>query len=178
MEPDLEKQIIATHAGLIRACAQAAREGSADGVRDTLDQMAEDGWEALVATLDGLIAGEAGDTDRLDEEDRVIVAAVQRGIEDPATLPDPDAAPDPAQAAPMIAAMVFEATRGEHEALEAVAAISASLENGAGDNPLGERLIRMVEGERDHERLAEGIGGRQRQLLGNVLSELQSLEAG
>lgn len=177
MEPNLEKQIIETHAALICACAHAARDGSADGARDALDQMAEDGWEALVTALRGLIDGNGADTDGLDREDRVIVSAVERGIEDPATLPDPDARPDPELAAPGLAQMVFEATQGDHEALETVAALSASLEQTDGDNRVGTGLIRMVEGDRDPLALTEGADDYEARLLKAILGELESLEA-
>lgn len=176
---NLEKQIIHTHADFIVLAATAKQERALiTQLEERLAEMEDSGWHALVeATRKYMNDGRDFEVlNGLDAEDRIIMKAVLEGAADPSTLPDPDAMPEPAVAAPGLAQMVFDATVGDAEALESIAAISASLEQ-LGENSIGERLVKIVEGERDRQALTANLDRYNTELMSLLLDELGRLEA-
>ena len=65
----------------------------------------------------------------MDREDRIIAEAIMRGLQNPATLPDSTARPDPEMAAPGLAGMIVAARRGQY------AGASTDFRNGRTDAP-------------------------------------------
>ncbi|MGB9670215.1 MAG: hypothetical protein ACP5OY_06470 [Halothiobacillaceae bacterium] len=169
-------QIAHTHAELIRL-AVAVRQDSdlAPALFELFREMEEAGWNALVKAMIDFVNKEAVDLAALDEEDRAILQAMQRGLEDPTFLAEleQDAAH---QAAAPLAALIYAATLGEREALETMAGLRE-----AADTPAAiatsEALIAIVEGARAADELTANLPEEQARLVRAVLRELAGLEA-
>ncbi len=179
--PPRQQQIVQTHAGLIVNVVKAIQNPE---LRPTLEQLLrtseENGWHALVAAIRKILNGsrEMSLVATLDEEDATIVEAILRGIQNPATLPDPGAKPDPILAAPGLAGMIHACTRGDVQALELLSQMAEQMTRAGGDlGRLGGLMRRLVEGERDPEKLSYGMGPQGVSLLLAVLEELGRHEA-
>ena len=179
MLPDKHRQIILAHAGLINAVAIAClNPDRGQDVEPLLEAAAANGWEELVIVLRKILAGsrEPSLLEGLDEEDSVITEAILRGIQDPSTLPDPNARPDPGMAAPGLAHMIDAAGKGNAEALQLIANMAEMMSKAGGDMARLAAAIRpMINGERDPEILARGMSDKGHQLLISIIDELQQL---
>ncbi|MFN3716240.1 MAG: hypothetical protein ACK4R8_05885, partial [Thiobacillus sp.] len=73
------------------------------------------GWARLVAALRHVVNGRRDPSIRLglDEEDTILLDAILRGLENPATLPPLDARPDGSAAAPGLAALIDASAHGD-----------------------------------------------------------------
>jgi hypothetical protein len=178
--PDKSQQIVLAHAAFIRQVVASA--GNADG-RAELDRLLQgardNGWGRLVDTLREILAGRRDDDvlRGLDEEDRAIAEAVMRGLQDPATLPDPAARPDATMAAPGLAHMIHAAATGNAQALVLVGNMAEQMGKAGGDMAkLAGRIRPLVNGERDPDRLCKGMGPRGEQLMLGILAELGRLD--
>ncbi len=121
--PEKQQQILIAHAGLIhrvvKACANRAHAPDLDQL---LFQAEQNDWRALVRAIRRILRGErnlAAFQD-IDDEDRVILESILRGIQNPETLPSMNGDYDPKVAAPGIASMVHTVRRGNVEALQVV----------------------------------------------------------
>lgn len=174
--PDAVEQVLRMHAPFIHAVVGALRDRSRlPELMDTLAAAEQQGWPRLVGALRLVVDGRRDDSIKLglDAEDRVIVEAVLRGLDNPATLPSLDAKPDPAAAAPGLAAMIDAAARGDAKALSALAAMAEQMVRAGGDMArLGGIMRRLVNGERDADQLMKGMGALGRRLLLDILDEL------
>ncbi len=174
--PDAVEQVLRIHAPFIHAVVGALRDRSRlPELMQTLDMAERQGWPRLVAALRQIVDGRRDDTVKLglDEEDRVIVDAVLRGLDNPATLPPLDRQADAAAAAPGLAAMIAAAARGDAQALAALANMSEQMVRAGGDMArLGGIMRRLVNGERDADALMKGMGPLGRKLLLDLLGEL------
>jgi hypothetical protein len=175
-----DQQIRLAHAGLIRLVVQATQNVGARAELDpVLTQAEQTGWTDLVPRVRRVLNGER-DTALLrglDEEDTVILTAILAGIQDPATLPEPDAAADPTQAAPGLAQMVHAASRGDAQALHWLSQMAEQMTRAGGDMArLGGIAKRLVDGERDPEKLCKGMGPQGESLVLSLLGELGKLE--
>ncbi len=179
--PDKTQQIVLAHARFIRELVALAGNAERRNELDTLLRSARDqGWDRLVAALHEILRGrrDPGVLQGLDEEDRAIAEAVLRGLQDPATLPDPQAQPDAALAAPGLAHMIHAAATGNAQALVLVANMAEQMSKAGGDMARLAGCIRpMVNGERDPDRLRRGMGPRGETLLLGILAELGRLAA-
>jgi len=177
---DKEQQIILTHAAFIRQVVEFAGNADRRKELDALLQGAEaNGWTRLAAALRTILGGrrDPGVLEALDEEDRAIAGAVLRGLQDPATLPDPNARPDATMAAPGLAHMIHAAATGNTQALMLVANMAEQMSKAGGDMAqLAGRIRPMVNGERDPDRLCRGMGPRGEQLVLGILDELGRLD--
>jgi hypothetical protein len=175
-----DQQIRLAHAGLIRLVVQATQNAGARAQLDpVLTQAEQGGWTDLVPRIRRVLNGER-DTALLrglDEEDTVILTAILAGIQDPATLPEPDAAADPTQAAPGLAQMIHAASRGDAQALHWLSQMAEQMMRAGGDMArLGGIAKRLVDGERDAEKLCKGMGPQGESLVLSLLGELGKLE--
>lgn len=174
--PDAVQQVLTLHAPFIHAVVNALRDRSQlPQLRETLDAAEQQGWPRLAHALRQVIDGRRDASIKLglDEEDSIIVDAVLRGIDNPATLPDLDKKPDAAAAAPGLAAMIQASGRGDAQALAALAAMAEQMLRAGGDMArLSAILRRLVNGERDADALTKGMGPLGRQLVLDILSEL------
>lgn len=179
--PPRQQQILQAHAGLIVNVVQAVQNPALRPQLDPLLRTSEEnGWVALVAAVRRILDGsrDLNLLARLDEEDSVIVEAILRGLQDPTTLPDPNARPDPVLAAPGLAGMIHACTHGDLQALELLSQMSEQMTRVGGDmGHMGGLMRRLVEGERDPEKLMTGMGPQGTSLVLAVLEELAKLEA-
>lgn len=174
--PDAVEQVLLMHAPFIHAVVGALRDRSRlPELMETLSVAERQGWPRLVAALRQVVDGKRDDSLKLglDDEDRIIVDAVLRGLENPATLPPLDKKPDASAAAPGLAAMIDASARGDAQALAALANMAEQMLRAGGDMArLGGLMRRLVNGERDAEQLAKGMGALGRRLLLDILDEL------
>ena len=178
--PDRDQQIIRAHAAFI--CQAVEFLHDADG-RAQLDALlkaaANSGWNALADAVRAIADGrrEVAQLGKLDDEDRVIALAILRGLQDPATLPDPRRQADPTLAAPGLAHMIHAAGRGDVKALTLVSQMAEQMSKVGGDMRRVAAVIRpLVNGERDPDRLCEHLDTRGRQLVLQILEALGRLD--
>lgn len=178
--PDRKEQIRLVHADFIRqvveTCGNQDRRGDFEALLDTA---AENGWTALVAAARRIARGERGPSvlAALDEEDQVIAEAILHGLQDPATLPDPQARPDPTLAGPGLAHMIHAAATGNVQALMLIGNMAEQMSGVGGSMGRFAAVIRpLINGERDPNRLCRGMDAQGEQLVLDVLSELGRLD--
>lgn len=178
--PEKSEQILQAHAGLIHRVVIACQNRAAVPDLDEILRQAEDnGWTDLVAAVRRILAGqrEIGAFRHLDEEDFTIVESMLRGIQNPATLPDLAAGIDASAAAPGLAAMIHATRSGNLEALQTIATMATQMLQAGGDMARLAACIRpLVTGERDADRLCQGMGDAGQKLLLGILHELGKLE--
>ena len=180
--PSRQEQIITAHAALIvRVATTIHNSEQLPELQQILKVSEENGWVDLVASIRKILNGERdlrALSVGLDEEDSTIIEAILRGIQNPETLPDPNAQPDASMAAPGLAAMIMDATRGNAQALELLANMAEQMTAAGGDMArLGGIMRRLVEGERNPEILTKGMSAQGESLVLGLIEELGKLEA-
>ena len=174
--PDREQQIIQIHAGFIVLIARAAVDPSLTQQAEyALQKATNNEWKNLVQVVRKIMQGKRDESLvlGLDEEDATVVKAILRGIQNPATLPDPEAKADGDQAAPGIAKLIHGAATGSVEALHIVAGMAEQMSQAGGDMTLLAAKIRpMIDGERDANKICEGMTDLGETLVLNILKEL------
>ena len=179
--PDKTQQILQAHAGLIHAVVTAAQNRDRlPELEAILDAALANGWGTLVAVIRRILGGtrDVQILTGLDEEDRVIADAILRGLQDPGSLPDPHARPDPALAGPGLAALIHAAGSGDLAALQLLADMGTQMLRAGGDLArLSGILRRLVDHERDPDLLCRGMSPRGAQLVRSLLEELARLRA-
>jgi len=179
--PEKSQQIVIAHASLIHAVVIACqnRDRLAD-LEPLLEAASANGWGTLVLAIRRILSGTrdlqvlAG----LDEEDRIIAEAILRGLQDPTTLPDPQARPDPGMAVPGLAGMIHAAASGDVAALQLLGDMATQMMRAGGDMArLSGILRRLMDGERDPDVLCRGMSTRGSQLVLSLIEELARLRA-
>ena len=177
--PSAVDQILRVHAPFIHAVVNALRDRSQlPDLVQQLDAAEQAGWPRLVGALRHVINGRRDPSIKLglDEEDGILLDAVLRGIDNPATLPPLNAQPDGSSAAPGLASLIDASARGDAQALAVLANMAEQMVRAGGDMAvLGGRMRRLVNGERDADQLVVGMGALGRELLISVLDELARL---
>ena len=176
---DRHLQIVQAHAGVIVQVVQSiANPGQMAQTEEILQVSEKNGWSDLVRVIRRIIKGERGENllQGLDEEDSIIVTAILSGIQNPATLPDPNKPADATQAAPGLANLIHHAASGNVEALEMISNMAEQMTAAGGDmRSMGGIVRAMINGERDPKVLAQGMGVQGRQLVDSILEELAKL---
>lgn len=176
---DQKQQIVQFHAALIHNVAMACHNRALlPQLEPMLEMSAKNGWATLVAVIRQVINGkrDASVLLGLDEEDRTIIETILCGIQDPSTLPDPNAKPDASLAAPGLAAMIDAAGKGSPEALHMLANMAEQMVRAGGDMAkLGGMMRKLVGGERDADKLAKGMTVQGQELVYSILTELGKL---
>ena len=180
MQTPRDQQIIQAHAAFICQVVEFARNQDARPRFEELMQQAEqNGWQALAGAL-RQVAGGLRDLSLLaglDAEDRTIAEAVLRGLQDPASLPDPNKKPDASLAAPGLAGMIRAAATGDVQALSLIGQMAEQMSRVGGDMARVAAVIRpMINGERNPEVLCERMDTRGQQLILQILDELGKLD--
>lgn len=179
--PHKTQQIVLAHAGLIRAVVIACQNRDRRGELEPLLEAAQqNGWIALVTAIRRVLGGTRDNAVLigLDEEDRIILEAILRGLQDPASLPEPQAPPDPTLAAPGLAAIIHAAASGDMAAIRLLGDMGQLMLNAGGDMArLSAILRRLVDNERDPDLLCRGMSPRGAQLVLTLLEELAHLRA-
>ena len=175
--PEKSQQILSTHAGLVHAVVRTCQNRELmPQLELVLRQSEENGWVQLVAAIRRVLRGtrDSSVLAGLDEEDRVIIEAILHGLQNPDTLPDLNAAPDPTHAAPGLASMVAAARHGNVEALQALAEMATQMRHAGGDMArLASALSQMEQGEDDAEKLMRGMSPAGQKLVETILEELK-----
>ena len=178
--PEREQQIIAAHAAFIckvvECCGNDQRRKEFEGLMSGAE---ESGWHGLVAAVRQIAAGQRDMSAirGLDEEDSVIAEAIMRGLQNPASLPDPNAKPDPALAAPGLAGMIRAAGTGNVQALTLISQMAEQMSRAGGPMARLAALIRpLINGERNPEILCKGVDEKTEQVVLGILEELKRME--
>ena len=177
--PPAIEQVLRVHAAFIHTVVNALRDRSQlSGLMNQLKSAEEAGWARLTGALRHIIEGRRDPSIflGLDEEDQIVVNAVLRGIDNPATLPSLDSQPDGSSAAPGLASLIDASARGDAQAMSVLANMAEQMMKAGGDMArMGGMMRRLVNGERDVEQLGRGMGALGRELLISVLDELARL---
>lgn len=180
-QPDTTEQILQSHSGLIhRVVMYCNNPGSVPDMDQVLHQAEQNDWQQLVTAIRAIMAGNREEAVMLglDDEDRVIVEAILRGLQDPATLPDLKGDFDSSMAAPGIAGLVHAARGGNLQALQIIGNMAKQMLSAGGDmSILAGRIRPLVEGERDADKLTEKMGDKGQKLMLDIIEELLKLEA-
>ncbi len=180
---DRESQILNVHAAFIHQVVALGPRPERQAEFAQLLKLAEDnGWSELVTAIRLIILKGRRDVEvlnGLDEEDRVIAEAILRGLQDPGTLPDPSARPDPAMAAPGLASMIHAAASGNAQALQIISGMAEQMSKAGGPMARLAAVIRpLINGERDPEVLCKRMDGNSEAMVLGILDELKRLEGG
>jgi len=177
--PDREQQIRQSHAMLIHQVVKATHNpAEKPALQQMLEMAQQQGWDDLVRTIRLIVDGRRDEAllNALDEEDTVIIRSILQGIQNPASLPDPNQCADPTMAAPGLAHMIHAASRGDAQALQAAAYMTEQMINTQGDmRLLGGQIKRLLDGERNPDVLCKGMGPSGQQLVLSLLEELNKL---
>ena len=178
--PDKQQQIIQTHAGLILGVVQCIQNPD---LRPLMEQALvvseQNGWDKLVAAIRQILNGSREESilNGLDDEDSVIVSAILRGLQDPNTLPKPEQTPDATLAAPMLANLINDARRGDHNAVIMLGGMAEQMSMAGGDMAsVGAILKDLIDGERNVDKLCDKVGPQGESLIVEILAELGKLE--
>jgi len=180
--PTSEKteQILHTHAGLILAVVQTIHNPELKSHLDQALQMSvQNGWQSLVNVINKILAGsrEQNLLNGLDDEDRIIIDSILKGLQDPSTLPESEISGDATQAAPMLAALINESRRGDHNALTMLGNMAEQMSKTGGDMASLSAIIKdMIDGERDIDKLCTRMGPQGESLIKQILTELGKLD--
>ncbi len=178
--PEKTEQILQTHASLILAVVQTIHNPEFRPQLDqVLQQSAQNGWQSLVDVIYKIINGNRDQAliKGLDDEDVIIVDSILRGLQDPDTLPKSQQSGDATKAAPMLARMINEARRGDHNALSMLGAMAEQMSKAGGDmSNLSAVIKNMIDGERDVDKLCTRMGAQGESLITQILSELAKLD--
>jgi hypothetical protein len=180
---DKNAQIIAAHAAFINQVVMLGPRAERQSEFEQLLQMAADnGWGDLVAAIRLIILKGRRDLEvlnPLDEEDRVIAEAILKGLQDPASLPDPNTKPDPTLAAPGLASMIHAARNGNPQALQIIAEMAEQMSKVGGPMSHLAAVIRpLINGERDPDLLCKRMDSNTQTMVLGILDELKKLEEG
>ncbi len=178
--PDKLEQILQTHAGLIVAVVQTIQNPELKPQLDhVLKQSEQNGWVGLVAAIRKIVAGSRDNNllAGLDDDDRVIIDAILKGIQDPTTLPKPEQQGDATAAAPMLAKLVNDAGRGDHDAVIMLGGLAEQMSNAGGDLANLSAVVKnMIDGERSIDKLCSRMGPQGESLITAIIAELSKLD--
>ncbi len=182
--PDKQQQILQVHASLIRLVVDAINNPQLrPQLHNALKISADNGWQNLVLRIYKIMEGERSESllNNLDDEDRVIIDAILRGIQNPASLPEAGKnsganKADEAMAAPGIAHMIHQASTGNTQALTLLSHMSEQMSQAGGDMTLLAGIMKkLIDGERDPQVLAKGMDEKGVKLVNGILLELDKL---
>ena len=177
--PDQEEQIRQSHAVLIHQVVHACQNETAkQQLKPMLDMATQQNWHELVDAINKIVDGQRGEEllNKLDDEDKVIIKSILLGLQNPDSLPDVNQQADPTMAAPGLAKMINAARRGDAQALQAASLMADQMTNTHGDmRQLGGIMKRLIDGERDAESLTKKMSANGKQLVMQLLDELNKL---
>jgi len=178
--PEKQQQIAKFHAPLIVNVVNSLNDTSLrPGLEHVLKASAENGWEKLVAAIRKILNGQRDSSllKGLDEEDKIIIDTILKGIQNPTSMPDPNQEADPTLAAPMLAQLINDASKGDSNALSMLGQMAEQMSTTQGDLARFSTLIKpLVDGERDVDKLCDKIGAQGESLVVSILSELSKLD--
>ncbi len=181
---DVSSQVAAAHLELIEAITTALSPQpdttARIAARSMIVRYREDGWQALADILESRLADRSDDIPEasrstLDEEDRLILSAIDRAIAEPDWL---EGVVEQAEfdAAEQIAALILAATWGEREALAALNEMREAAQAAGVDGSTAHAFVAMVEGERNRHTLLATHVNAQAGLVERTLDALERRE--
>jgi len=177
---DVSSQVAAAHLEFIEPISAALSSTTpSSAVRDAATAVIaayrEEGWIDLCRAAEARLAGESANEPALDEEDRMILQAIDRAAREPDWL---DVVVDEAeaQAAEQIAALILAATWGEREALAALNEMREAAQAAGLTDSTAHAFVAMVEGERQLGVLLDAHANAQPGLVERTLESLQRRE--
>ena len=178
--PNVSSQVAAAHLEFIQpvSAALAAAPVSADqhdAARLAIAHYRESGWTTLCEAVEARLAGRSFGGDALEEEDEMILAAIERAATEPEWL-DRVVAEAEAEAADHVAALILAATWGEREALAALNEMREAAQAAGVEGSTAHAFIAMVEGERQRTALVERHPNAQVGLVEATLAALTRRE--
>ena len=177
--PDQEEQIRLSHAVLIHQVVHACQNDAAkQQLKPMLDMATQQSWHELVSAINKIVTGQRGENllARLDDEDKIIIKSILLGLQNPATLPDVQQKADPTMAAPGLASMINAASKGDASALQAASIMAEQMTNTQGDmRQLGGIMKKLIDGERNPEVLTKKMTSNGKQLVMQLLDEINKL---
>jgi len=177
--PPQDQQIRQTHAELINLVVNACHLAESKAqLEPALNQAKAAGWDMLVDRIRKIIGGQRDEAllNGLDHEDTVIIRSILEGLQNPASLPDPNQAADPTLAAPGLAHMIHAAATGDAQALQHLSFMAEQMVNAPGDlRQLGAIMRPLINGERDPDVLCKGMSSTGEHLVLGILEELNKL---
>lgn len=179
--PTRREQVVQVHASLIRLVVDATSNPQLrPQLNIALKTSAENGWQTLVQRILKIMEGSRDESlvTGLDEEDAIIIDAILKGIQNTATLPNPqDSAAQAGMAAPGIAHMIHQSSIGNAQALTLLSQMAEQMSQGSGDmTVLAGIMKKMIDGERDSEVLSRDMDDKGVQLVDSILNELKKLQ--
>ncbi|MCG7922403.1 MAG: hypothetical protein N0C81_19120 [Candidatus Thiodiazotropha lotti] len=180
---DRRDQILTMHAQFINQVVTIGQQPDRqDDFEELLTLAEQSGWTDLTTCIRKIFQQGRRDLELLnplDEEDRVIAESILQGLQDPSTLPDPNAKPDPALAAPGLASMIHAAGTGNPQALQIIAEMADQMNKAGGPMAHLAAVIRpMINGEREADKLCKGMDSRTEKMVLGILDELKQLDEG
>lgn len=178
--PEMFDQIKQAHAPLIVGVVQTVHNPSLRPEFDKALVISEkNGWVDLVSAIRKILNGSRDEKLMmgLDEEDACIIQAILQGLQNPSTLPDPEKKADASMAAPMLAGMIHQASRGDVNALTLISQMAEQMSKTRGEMAQLSTIIKpLVDGERDVNKLTEKMGPQGESLIVSIVSELAKLD--
>ncbi|MFI9652256.1 hypothetical protein [Guyparkeria halopsychrophila] len=176
---DVSSQVAAAHLELIESVSAALASPDSTTARTAamlvIDSYREDGWNDLAAAIKARLSDSKVDESQLDDEDRMILAAIERAAHDPTWL-DSVAEQAEVEAAEQIAALILAATWGEREALAALNEMREAARAAGIEGSTAHAFVALVEGERQLEALLEAHPNAQVGLIERTLAALTQRE--
>lgn len=174
-----DQQIRQMHAELIHRVVQASHDPKqAVALEPALQSSHANGWEQLVQAIRRILQGERNPAllSPLDEEDRSIISAILEGIQNPSSLPPRQHQADPTHAAPGLAQLIQAASQGDAQALQVVAGMAEQMSKAGGDMArLAAKIKPLIDGERDLDKLCQGMSDQGQQLVQNIVQDLTTV---
>lgn len=177
----LEKreQIRQMHAPFIHAMVQACQNQQArQAFLPQIKTLHDQGWPGLAKVAQKLLDGSRQETllHGLDEEDVIIVSSILDGIQNPNTLPNPQAQTKASDAAPGLASIIHAAATGDTAALNSISVMAEQMsQTGGAMAEIAGVIRKLVNGERDVDQLSQNMGTKSRDLLVAIVNELGKL---
>ena len=178
--PDVSSQVAAAHLDFIEPISAALPASDADNARRDaaafmIAHYRDNGWDRLCDAAEARLEGRPVDPTGLDDEDRMILEAIERAANDPAWL-ERVVGEAEAQAAEQLAALILAATWGENEALAALDEMRDTAQAAGLRDSTAHAFIAMVEGERQLDRLLASHPNAQDGLIEATLAALSRRE--
>jgi hypothetical protein len=178
--PTRQEQIVSVHASLIISVVRGRTDPiAAREAKDLIAKVSRGGQTALARILGRIVQSarpDGADETALSDDERVVLDAVLQGIDNPTELPQAVASFDPGAAAPGLACMIDAAARGDPRALHTLSGMAEVMVQVGGDmGRLGGLMRRLVNGERDAERLTRNMGAQGISLVHAILDQLATL---
>ncbi len=178
--PEQKQQIVQTHAQLIHNVVISCHNlDHRKALEHPLKVSEQNGWTELVSRIRRILKGERDLAllKGLDTEDHCIITAILEGLVDASTLPDLQQTSNPSVAAPGLAQIIHAARTGDVNALQLAAGMAEQMTSAGGDMAhIGGIMKRLIDGERDLDKLTTHMPKQAEDLTISIINELATLE--